>query len=119
MNPLVRLIVRVVGAVLLVDAATDVVFWTFAPRWLLLDERVTSAMTTTAIVVAIALTLGELLVLLGLALGNRRVLLALAEGGSDDVQATDLLRLFSVPARIAYARFALAVVFGLSTLLAR
>ena len=120
MNPLLRLIVRVVGAVVLVDAATDVVFWAFTPRWLLLDDRVTSALASTALVVAFALTLGELLVLLGLALGNRRVLLALAEGSSgEEVQATDLLKLFAVPARIAYARFALAVVFGMSTILAR
>ncbi len=120
MNALVRLIVRVVGAVLVVDAACAIVFWGFAPRWLLLDERVTSAMAGTAIIVALSLTAGELLVLLGLALGNRRVLEGLVEadaGAREDVQATDLLRLFAVPSRIAYARFALAIVFGSATLL--
>jgi signal transduction histidine kinase len=35
------------------------------------------------------------------------------------VLSTDLLRLFAVPSRIAYARVALAVVFGSATLLAR
>lgn len=122
MNAVMRLIVRVVGAVALVDAACAIVFWAFAPRWLLLDERVTSAMATTATLVALALTAGELLVLLGLALGNRRVLQALADPSgalAKDVEPTDLLRLFTVPARIAYARFALAVVFGSTTLLAR
>jgi signal transduction histidine kinase len=122
MNPFARLVVRVVGALLVVDASCAIVFWTFAPRWLLLDPRVTSAMSTSAIVVALSLTAGELLVLLGLALGNRRVLASLvAPAGApvEEVQPTDLLRLFAVPSRIAYARVALAVVFGGATLLAR
>ncbi len=122
MNAFARLVVRVVGALIAVDAACAIVFWTFAPRWLLLDPRVTSAMATSALVVALALTAGELLVLLGLALGNRRVLAALASvdaSGADEVQPTDLLRLFAVPSRIAYARVALAIVFGSATLLSR
>jgi len=124
MNPFARLVVRVVGALLVVDASTAVVFWTFAPRWLLLDERAVSAVSTSAIVVAFSLTAGELLVLLGLALGNRRVLASLAAPSDarpnvDEVQPSDLLRIFAVPSRIAYARVALAVVFGGATLLAR
>ncbi|HEY1954067.1 MAG TPA: histidine kinase dimerization/phospho-acceptor domain-containing protein [Polyangiaceae bacterium] len=113
-NPVLRLVLRIVGAVLAVDLATAWVFWVFAPRWLLLDEGVASAMSTTAIVVALALTTGELLVLLGLALGNRRVL----DGGAE-IQPADLLRLFTVPSRIGYARFALALLFGATTMLER
>ena len=132
MTPIARLVVRIVGAVVLVDAASVIVFAGFAPRWLLLDARVVGDVTRTEIIVAIALTLGQLLVLAGLALGNRRVLVALAEldaasrmpesEGSvtpSEVQPGDLLRLFSVPSRLAYARGVLAVVFGATTLVAR
>jgi signal transduction histidine kinase len=121
MNTLVRLIARILGAVLLVDAASVIVFSAFAPRWLLLDERVVSNVIKTEIIVAIALTLGQILVLLGLALGNRRALVALDESATatNAVEPTDLLSLFSVPTRIAYARGVLAVLFGATTLLAR
>jgi signal transduction histidine kinase len=123
MNPIVRLIVRIVGAVVLVDAACVVVFAGFAPRWLLLDPRVVDDVTRTEIIVAMALTLGQLLVLAGLALGNRRVLVALAKPHDaqepSEVQQGDLLRLFSVPSRIVYARGVLALVFGATTLIAR
>ncbi len=121
MNPVVRLIVRIVGTVLLADTACVILFSAFAPRWLLLDDRVLGDVRETEIIVAIALTLGQFLVLLGLALGNRRALVALREpdAPAGDVQPDDLLRLFSVPARLAYARGVLAVVFGATTLLAR
>lgn len=120
-NPVARLVLRVVGAVVAVDVACAWVFWAFAPRWLLLDPGDLSAISTMAVVVALALTMGELLVLLGLALDNRRALDALAgtAGSPTDIQPADLLRLFTVPSRIAYARFALTLVFGVTTLLDR
>jgi signal transduction histidine kinase len=120
-TPVARLLSRVVVAVVVIDVACAWVFWAFAPRWLLLEPGVADAIAPTALIVAIALTMGELLVLLGLALGNRRVLAAL--GGPDaqaaEIQPTDLLRLFTVPSRLGYARFALTVVFGATTLLTR
>ncbi len=117
---LARLIVRIVGAVLLVDASCALVFRAFAPRWLLLDERVVPEVGRNAIIVALALAAGQLLVLVGLALGNRRVLSALANArGAAPAEPADLLRLFSVPARIAYARGALALVFGVTTFVSR
>src|SRR6185312_6429048 len=60
--------------------------------------------------------------LLGLALGNRRVLYALGGvggSGAEEIQAADLLRLFTVPSRIGLARFALALLFGVTTMIER
>ena len=114
MTPIRRLLVRLVTSVALVDAASLTVLVTFGPRWLLLDERVVPDVTRTEVIVAVALTIGQLLVMLGLALGNRRPLVDLA-----GAEPSDLLSLFSLPSRIVYARAALAVVFGCTTLFAR
>jgi signal transduction histidine kinase len=118
MNPVAKLIARIVGTVVIVDLASLLVFVAFAPRWLLLDESVIGQVMRTEIIVVVALMLGQLLVMLGLVLGNRRVLVALSAPGGH-VEPEDLLRLFAVPSRIAYARGALAVLFGLTTLFAR
>ncbi len=106
-SKLLPLLVRLLLVLVLVDAACAVIFWAFAPRWLLLDEPLIAHVASTARVAFVLIFAGELTVLGVLMFSNRRVL------GSAKVQPepADLLRLFGLPSRLAYARVGIAAAF--------
>ena len=104
---------RLLFVLVLVDLAGAGVFWAFAPRWLLLDDPLVAHVASTARVVGLLLFACELAVLGGLLLYNRR---ALGPDSQAPPEPPDLLRLFGLPARLAYARVAIAAIFDVITL---
>jgi len=116
MNRMGALMARLVFVLVLVDAACAVIFWAFAPRWLLLDAAVVAHVASSARIVGASLFAGELAVLAGLAFYNRRVLALSPPSPNAQPEPQDILRLFGLPARLAYARVALAVLLDVVTL---
>ncbi len=108
-----RLLGRLALALVAVSAATDAVLWLFARRWLLLDDDTAAGVSPLALAcMGFALVL-DISALLALFLPLRRLLRALGGGAEQVVEATDLLKLYSLPSRLAVAHACLAVAVAL------
>ena len=111
MSVAVRLLARVLFALVLVNVVTDAIFWGFAPPWLLLDANTVARASATARGGAAALLFAEIAI---------AVLLVIAQPPgrvkSNAPDADAVLRLFALPSRIVTVHVLLSVVIAVAPL---
>ena len=95
MSDLSRLALRLAAALVVVNVVTYAIFWAFAPRWLLLDERIVGGAASMARTAAELILAAELGVLLLFVVSIRRLSM-----GPSALEPEAVLRLFSLPSRV-------------------